>query len=130
MVAREAEAGLGGLDEEAAGAGHVVVDGDKADPDWTDGDGFAVRYARSCWMPPGKVAGAVGRRPDRLHGGGVVERDARAEEGNQAGVVQVHVRDEEVRAPLPSVPPPTPLHPRPATPPPPLAPPPPAPSPP
>src|SRR5260370_30350182 len=103
MVAREAEAGLGGLDEEAAGAGHVVVDGDKADPDWTDGDGFAVRYARSCWMPPGKVAGAVGRRPDRLHGGGVVEREARAEEGNQAGVVQVHVRDEEVGAAVPGV---------------------------
>ncbi len=103
MVACEREAGLGGLDEEAGGAGHVVVNGDKADPDRTDGDGFAVRDARSGWMPPGKVARAVGRRPNRLHGGGVVERHARAEEGDQAGVVQMHVGYEEVGAAVPSV---------------------------
>ena len=102
-VAGEGDGRLGSGDEEAAGAGEVVVDGDEADPDRSDSDLVAIGDGRAGRTAPGQVAGVGGGPAKVLHRRRVVQRDIIAQVRDQAGVVEVEMGDEKVRAAIPGV---------------------------
>ena len=80
-----------------------MVDGHGSDLDVAPGDRPAVLQLDAGRVPPGQVAGGFHRRPQRLHGLRVVQRNVGVKEAHEGAVVEVEVADEDRGAAVPTL---------------------------